>query len=292
MPSKNCRNRFVQFSAHFILFGIILLSIEHNSFGENYVEKCRQSDNDGTTNPFDSAGNFRPECAPDTLYAWMTPDKILKRAQNSTPENVLPFKGRLFSWRTPVGSYGYGESSMRIKLRPGVKFKKIPMFSNDDWYSEPRNCDTLNKLPEARNTVFVADGLAGGYHEYILCNSGPVHSWSYGTPEHFNEQQSEKNWMRTHSEQEYDHLIQKQLYISRKDWPCYWDGHDWSFEVLTERVQSMLAQVIKLNGGNIFYSSDVEKSRKDHFSTKVKTYWSTAALSNTEDQTKSKDQPE
>jgi hypothetical protein len=81
MPSKSCHNRFFKFSFFGIQLGLCLLLGEPNSFGDSYVEKCRRSDN-GSTNPFDSAGNFRPECAPDTLYAWMDPEKLLKRARN------------------------------------------------------------------------------------------------------------------------------------------------------------------------------------------------------------------
>lgn len=140
-------------------------------------------------------------------------DKVIKIISESTSENILPLEF-LYLWRTPVGSFGYGDLSIRIKLKPNVKFKLIGRFE--------RKCPISPE--QDANTVYVWDGQGmnhlEGYSEYILCSSGPVESWSYGMPQALEEIKRELTWIFTHSENDYDRLVKDGKWISCKGDMC------------------------------------------------------------------------
>ncbi len=145
----------------------------------------------------------------------------------------------LYTTISAVGSYGYGLIPVRIKLRPGV-------------YGSPS--------------------------EYDIQNSNVVESWSFGTPEH------------------YDEIIRDiQRSESKKPWIGYWhsywalssipggppgdklfftlplDGHDFTEENLKTALLDVIQTI--LNGdGRIYYAEGTCRNRKREFETRFPTY--------------------
>jgi hypothetical protein len=210
-----------------------------------------------------------PECMPDTLYHWLPLDFFSwKLGNQSAGEDFLPFHKDasgitpMFSWRTPTGTHGYGDISIRLKLRQDIKF--VPIFGSIRF-----KCQEL-KLEhgyDLESTVFVSwqrwmPMIEGGYlSEYILCSSGPVESWSYGTQEHLNEIIKEIKWIKSHKESEYDAFIS-----GTTPWDTDVDKKDFSWENLLKRINTHQKLV---KSGKIFTRDNVLKDGEyeEHFVT-------------------------
>lgn len=255
-------------------------------------KNCERNDLGRVTIPFNRDGTFRPECAPDTLYSWQTQEKIQKFVKNLTPENILPFE-ELYTWRTPIASFGYANSSVRLKLKPNVKFQLI-----DGFYAH--NCSKSH----AENTIFVY-ATKDGYSEYYLCSSGPIESWSYGTKEHLDEMKSEMAWIRTHSEFDYDLLSKSNQYSMCAGMSCLNfyansylhfndpnfaktaimyplgfsipDPHtDWTEQRLSANLHIMQT-LSDQDFVKIFYAVGVTPDSEKHFATKTPSYFNPRA---------------
>jgi hypothetical protein len=123
----------------------------------DYFKLADRPDAYGMTSPFTAKGEFRQDLAPDTLYAWMS-EAILKSIfANSNPSALLKDIGRpYYLWRTPMGSFGYGAVSIRLKLKSGVRFALIPHIH--PMYSDyTARVEALKKQFDLSNTVFVSE---------------------------------------------------------------------------------------------------------------------------------------
>lgn len=154
------------------LFGFftILISLAHEDY---YFRKCFNDFTFGTSIPFQGKPDnytFRPECAPDVLYSWQKTHKINSESIKKSP---LPNKKFLFAWRTPLGTFGYGDTLIRMKLKKNIKYKWITA-------GQGFRCPQVDQ----DNTVYVHSYTFGFFMlnavDYILCSGGPVESWSIG----------------------------------------------------------------------------------------------------------------
>lgn len=152
-----------------------------------YFDVARRSDAFGMSSPFSIDGYLNEEVAPDVLYVWMGEENLNRILNQANPDSLLPELNRPhYLWRTPMGSFGYGAVSVRLKLKRGVKFALIPhMHTIYEDYEE--RLQQLKKDYDLKNTVFVAEIPRAGYHEYFVFNGGPIHSLSVGTKEHLAE---------------------------------------------------------------------------------------------------------
>jgi hypothetical protein len=172
-----------------------------NQAQKNWLKCAKTSYHKGRYLPFSKdpgSGNpkFVPQCSIDTIYSWQNLKFIKSLAAKSTPNNVLPF-GRsprgwkvLYFWRTPAGIHAYNKYFIRVKLRPQTKFILI----GDIHYP----CELpkfKNKLKDSLFVRFYRNLKGQEISEYMLCSSGPVASWSYGTRESYNELNREINWI-------------------------------------------------------------------------------------------------
>lgn len=219
---------------------------------------------------------------PNTLYQWLTTDAATAVIQS----NRLASQAMLgsisdiprFFWKTPVGSFGYGAVSMRVKLKDDVKFEIT------EWGG--RKCTGLRSRFNVAKTVFVSFLPGNGYHEFFLCDSGPIHSISIGTPEHILEIDGEARWMHEHEPEDYD-LIIKNLgarYSKQEDKTLpivdmrrgfTFDQFQWSFRELDLRVGSIesLRTQLSIPDGVIFYNEGIPANRTDHFKSTNLHYW-------------------
>lgn len=159
---------------------------------------------------------FTPNCSIDTIYSWQNLKFIKSLSKNSSPNNVLPF-GRsprgwkvLYFWRTPVTIHGYNQYFMRIKLKPKTKFVLI----GDIHYP----CELPKFKNQHKNSLFVRfyRNLSGQeVSEYMLCDSTPVESWSYGMKENYNELKREINWVLAKDTTNWEPFVKtKDLYLN------------------------------------------------------------------------------
>jgi hypothetical protein len=153
--------------------GIVLQTAFVEARENNHWKRCNNIFASGTTIPFHGTQKrhrFKSKCAPDTLYSWQNFRTFIY--DNFKDFETHPFSGysQLYTWRTPLGTFGYGSSLIRLKLREGVNFKWIKQ--------EERNCKIFPK-EETQQTVYVAVLNKGsGMSEYLLCSPKVVESWS------------------------------------------------------------------------------------------------------------------
>jgi hypothetical protein len=219
------------------------------------------------TTPYGDDGKFRSECAPDVLYSWKKSELVDSYAKWSKPGKVLDVSRMIFTWRTPMGSFAYGNDAIRIKLKPDVKWVTIQL-PEGTIANTPRDCSKLKKTYDIETTVFAFElPWMSGYSEYVLCSEGPVHSWSYGTSEFLNEIVAEKKWRETHPKDQYDQFFNNGCFIG-----CWFDGERWTRERLRENLENIQVR-IDSGEGKIFFNNDVIPSRWDHFATKIPGYF-------------------
>ena len=250
----------------------------------NYFDIAKRSDAFGMTSPFTEDGQFIPQVAPDVLYDWMSPEKLEELLAHSTPNDLLQDISRPhFLWRTPMGSFGYGMVSLRIKLKDGVKFVRIPHLHQTDSNYKARVQELKNQF-NFDNTVFVSEITKAGYHEYYIFNGGPVHSISAGTPEQLAEMTGEANWIASHDHYQDFDLLFKISGLGNKDLPgdkeanltvpIDFDHIIWSREGLKERLDFMKVMISGRPNGRIIFSKDIVPLREDHFTSRLNPYWS------------------
>ncbi len=156
---------------------------------------------------------------PDTLYSWGPFAKLdwlashawsgkLRRDYRDSP---------IFATTSPFGSFGYGDVSVRLKIKPhGVKYKFVSEYPFRGGRAR-EYCDDYDV--DVDNTVIVRYWDNGGLTglDYILCGLGPVHSWSWGTKEHYSEMNAEVSWIGQHNYRDYELYIKTngvdQLYM-------------------------------------------------------------------------------
>jgi len=220
-----------------------------------------------------------PQCAPEVLYSWKTTKELNGYlSEMNLTGRFLPFKDTLWLWRTPIGSFGYGDYVIRIKLKPHVKF-----YWNQSW-DKTGGCKYLTPA-ERKNTVIF--GYYGGknYNEYTICSDQVVESWSYGTPEIKTEMKNELQWIQDHSGdlRSYDRMYKT---YSRRDrdydpnafFKFALDGKDWSEEALQEKFQNIESLLEQTPLGQIYYAPGVPHDRTAAYTVQFPDYFNITNL--------------
>lgn len=213
-------------------------------------------------------GNGRPlapECEPDTLYSWGAQDKIdfLKVALGK--ENWKEVFRTVYAARSPLSTFGYGPIPIRIKLKSSPELFSGPAWLSRDW------CESQ----ATQLTMKVYFNRRDDYSDWSFCNSQVIHSWSYGTPEHYDEVIRELAFFDTKKDRldEFDFYAFEQASV-KTVFGVTVDYHLFTREKLTE---SMIAwQALAEQGGLIFYSPSLpesEKTRDAHFKTEHPVYF-------------------
>jgi hypothetical protein len=265
---------------HFAYWSLIHLffysaHLKAEEFGYSW-KNCESQIFGGTTFPFTEDLKPRPECLPDTLYTWSRLARVEETLTHQKKGELFPVVGNLFLWRTPLGSYGYGETVIRFKLKPNMNF--VPLFIKPH-HDEDRFCKNIKKKygKKIETTVFVARlSWNPGYYEYILCSDGPISSLSYGTPELLAEVLQEKTWIEEHNKEDFD-LFFKNLPIPWIAWKTEHsvDGVDWSLKALEQKLQFLEdLSHNEIRGNKIFFKGP--STRKDHYNTETPNYFNSS----------------
>jgi hypothetical protein len=221
----------------------------------------------------DANGNILQNCAPDTLYSWGPPIKLMAFLKHAPVSGVWDkrFKMDVFAHINPVATFGYGETPIRIKLKPTVNFKLIapPIRVRG-------TCKDL-AANEIENTVLIVAWNSGNGFigtDYVICSPNVIHSWSTGTARH------------------YDEIITSLIWTNiqiRAGHPNYWagyainngnnifydsqlDDHDWSVPTHLEYLRQ-LHFMVEQNLGVISFNPSVKKQESDHFTSRQQIYW-------------------
>lgn len=244
------------------LIGIVItlffsLQIANSYAGIGYTwKKCTTEDE--TTSPINQNGYVLDSCSPDTLYSWMSKNEVLKLIEDA--HSNFYSKPHTYTWKTPVGSFGYGDTLVRYKLKTGVMTKLIT--------SKERNCLLLKNKYNFDFTIFVIKLAPRGYSEFLVCGSGPFHSWSTGTAEILREIKRELKWMKWHSSSNYDMFFRHTKY----PWGILLDDMPFTKEHLKNNI-AKLKQTVQLNEGQIYFSDANDDEYSTHYSTSKPIYF-------------------
>lgn len=211
-------------------------------------------------------GVLMEECEGDTFYSWgpqIKLDNIRKwMGDGDWEESFRP----LFMARTPIGSFGYGPVSLRIKLRDDLV-----------WSRSARAHDSCNSVDRdgKMNTAFYRTMSMYGSHllDIIICSPHTVHSWSHGTKEHYDEIIKDYWWTLQSKAREnlYEMYINN---YNRLLTHSSVDGKDFRISTLNSYILIHLEKA--LNGeGEIFVNPAFRDGfyREDHFSTEYPIYF-------------------
>lgn len=264
------------------------------------LKKCEQGGikYGGHPVPFDKDGKFLPECAPKYLYAWHSEQGIedFKSGMNSFDLlSIGNYRNKKYNiinmgfsaTQTSIGSFGYNDHCMRLKLKDGVKFK----FINDPYN---RDCSSY-EYKDKETTVYVLNllnrfDLPVNVLDYYLCDSGPIESWSHSTPEALAEMKAERDhiekYINTYGTNDMNYACyfkpsstDKSLWNwvdnlvsdkSRKPFLGFVidsenDGDNWRKDYLDKSIERMEKEIAGGSMGEIFYARGVSHDRKSHF---------------------------
>jgi hypothetical protein len=261
-------------------FYLILILISFVAFpgDQNYFDVCHNSYTFGTSIPFKGTPEksiFISDCAPDTLYSWQKSSRMSLAHFSKTPLVNGKF---LYTWRTPLGTFGYGDIQIRIKLKEDVKFRWVKVGEQFCPKDDQENTVYVHAYPFG---AFILNAV-----DYILCSKGPVESWSAGTKGAYLESMNELNYISTSAyehPQPYDSYgiglfrskpIPRNVFYPDNPYFISWDndrGHDWSEKSLLEKINN-----IKLKKNDFqrkIFCKKKDCQIQDHFISTKKNYF-------------------
>lgn len=206
----------------------------------------------------DAAGKLACEGKIDTLYSWGPKAKLdwLERQPWTGPLTRGGKSQPIFATQSAFATFGYGNYALRLKLKPGVRFR---YFETTDGTNV--RCSQLGDVQQEVAVLFWRKGVYTGV-DFVVCSLGVVESWSFGHPEHLAEMRREVDWITAHDPEDYE------TYVKRRGideiFPAGLDGH--AFDIPNwreaEDTQTSLAP------GKIFVSPTAAPGAADrHFVT-------------------------
>lgn len=249
----------------------VILELPEDTYNFTW-KSCQRADLGMSTLPFDSNNAFRPECAPDTLYVWVSDAEVERLSKAAKAGEFLATK-ELFGWRTPIGTFGMNTSQIRLKLKSGVHFVHVD--------ATQQRCPLNAQLDQ--NTVYVAYlgavNKLPGWTSYFICSSGPVASWSHDSTEGYREMVSEADWVQVHKPEEFDSIYRSGLGGIADCPSCdlfrfkMKDQSDFSMKRLEKNLAGVKLRLRTNPLGEVFYNEGIPSDRKAHFSTKTPSYF-------------------
>ncbi|MFZ4713749.1 MAG: NIF family HAD-type phosphatase [Bacteriovoracaceae bacterium] len=221
----------------------------------------------------DDNGKLLDECKPDVVYSW-GPYKKLQALEGWMGEgNWVDSYRPLFAAFSPITTFGYGDIAIRIKFRKGMRWVKTSE-SHD-------HCKQYNDTEKKRTIFYRTYNFSGNEWllDYTVCSPHPIESWSYGTPEHYDEMVKDYNWIKKKEKENKPREVE--LYIlGDRQWNLQWayegiDGYSFDEEIFLNRLQTHLGMVSNKEG-NIYFNPTIDpslKTRKEHFKTRHSIYF-------------------
>jgi hypothetical protein len=221
-------------------------------------------------------GYVVPECVPDTLYSWGGAAKVEwyrdHLSDKPWPEQL---ERSLYTTSSAAATFGYGPIPMRFKIKKGTRFK---FFAN----ASPYQCDdyvkkNLVNKDELKNTVIVRyelrdSGLA--FLDYIICSANVIDSWSYGTPENYDEILADVNWMSSKDFKLWEGYSKQSGHDDFIGNDIDGDGMGTDFSQKTlQRRMNFLWFVAHHQLGHVYFPPGSSAKREEHFATSRPIYF-------------------
>jgi hypothetical protein len=218
----------------------------------------------------DEKEQILPACVPDTLYSWGSYEKLTWFQENMGESKawIGNFPRPLFTTLSPAGTFGYGSIAIRIKLKPTAKVKYLSR-GNDVGAKACENLSGNEKNDTLLVRYFNLTGNSTGV-DYILCSSGPIESWSFGTKTHYDEVANEVHWIQGHTDREYETYYKTNGVDSFLDFTI--DGHKFNQENLLLALKQLRLTAAS-KGGHVYYNEGVMRSEAQHFKTAHPSYF-------------------
>ncbi len=240
----------------------------------------RQESPEAETNPYifacesvpwgvlvpEANGYLSEACSPDVLYSWgplekttsfskYIPDGALWTGPMNAPvtnTNHSKGSGTVYATFSAIATFGYGAVPIRIKIKPTAQYH------------------STTTAGASRNGE-VAFYVLSNWHDYYLSDAAVVESWSFGTPEHYDE--IVRDALRIASgKRALAYTGEPQGNGINRLWQLSnYDGHASNAVQLKNALRGMIQMI--LNGeGRIHYSKGACRNRKLHFKTDKPTY--------------------
>jgi hypothetical protein len=224
------------------------------------------------------------KCQPDTLYSWGNIGKTKAILSQIGKSQVWPETLSRELWLTqfPTATYFYGDSAIRIKIKKGVKFKNGVSFCPNQKklskMSQKQKSDFLNTV-----TYRVQPNPLGYLVEYVICSPHVIESWSYDTPEFYNELLREISWINSKEKTEYNFgsyayrngkpMIRPN--IKSEPFHPRWEGVDgYLFNTLSlYKTVKKLRKKATDGNGEVIFNPDSFSGDSNHFQTKMPIYF-------------------
>ena len=273
----------------------LLQTWRENSGAENSWRDCPNKDLFDRMVKMREGGELDPACMPEVLYTWRSGAMVSlyewqmgdgKWSEKQGPSSHTAF----FASRVPGATYGYGsfdESggiAIRTRLRPGTKFKYL------GHNAAPPDCAKLNPA-EAKSTVYVRinagpegnrDWESYSGEDFMLCSTGPVASWSYGTKEHYDELVRDLRFaLGPATAGEWPGYMRAKLFGAPGSEAALFHGNsDRHPFTQTQLIASLRAQLSLSAGdqGAVHYAPDLREEKPAHFGFRRPVWFSGDAL--------------
>ena len=216
-------------------------------------------------------GKILARCLPNTVYSWGPFAKIelLQKLIGEASWDERPFAEStnkivgIYTVADPIGSFAYGDYSIRIKLKPDVQFVyQQGLWSCDQLSAEQKKNSVLIKIWNETEWTTAA--------EYIICSPHVIESWSYGTTEHYEEILRDAEYVKSHPGGEY------LSYLREQGKPIIFGANADSMPFTEEHFKKVVELHKGLSGknGKVYARPDSEELLESHFKNKWDVYFS------------------
>lgn len=201
-----------------------------------------------------STGNIAPECGPDVLYSWGPVEKLNQLRQELTDDGDWnkEINGGRTVWATisPISTYSYGPVEIRFKFKKGTPY--IHGLNS----SEPAVAEDT-------------DGLM----DFLIDNGSIIESWSFGTPEQYDEIVKDiSHFMTSTDVVTYTGYGFSQPGLENVYHAGVAEREAQNEATLRDRLTTMIRLILS-GKGEIHYAKGVVHSREQHFATDHPTYF-------------------
>lgn len=207
----------------------------------------------------DGSKQLLSQCRPDTLYSWGDENKFRVLREQMSGDAWKPIRA-IFTTPGAVATFNYGPIPLRIKLRPGVKFKRT-----DSHYS----CGYDGRVTEEqRETVYYRKDE---YKDWVICSTDVIESWSHSMPQHYDEIIKD---LRDHRRRPGPENVIYYYYLQNDKKTIFTedalDGRSGYTEKVLKDFLRQFVRRVRENKGEVFYNPKTPPERRtveEHFRT-------------------------
>lgn len=198
---------------------------------------------------------LKEECSPDVVYSWGNKEKLEVMKASMPNDGVWtgspnPEKENVFTAITPATTYAYGPIQVRFKIKKGTTF--------------------IEKYFSSGPNVIVNTSM---FQEFILRHGEVIESWSYGTPEQYDETIKDIVRISSGKRAQAYYVYQKprgfgiHRFLSKLA-----DGLVDNKQMLKKHLLEMIRMILNKEG-RIHYSQNSCHNRSNFFATDKPTYF-------------------